>query len=44
MSKTGSDGEVYCKKCHGEKFGLKNNPSYADPSTIVAIDGDGCPR
>lgn len=41
---SGPDQEVYCKKCHGEKFGVGNPPSYADLKAIVAKDGDGCPR
>ena len=41
---SGLDREVYCKKCHGEKFGVSNPPSYADLKAIVAKDGDGCPR
>ena len=41
---TGPDCEIYCKRCNREKFGTNRMLSYADPKSIIAIDGQGCPR
>ena len=41
---SGPDNEIYCKRCHGEKFPSEGGPAWADPALLVATDGQGCPR
>ena len=40
----GPDGDIYCLRCHGEKFPGDGGAAWADPRAVVARDGMGCPR
>ena len=44
ISKRLYQGEVYCQRCHGQKFPSDGGKIWSDPSLIVATDGKGCPR
>ena len=44
ISKRLNQGEVYCQRCHGQKFPSDGGKIWSDPSLIVATDGKGCPR
>ena len=41
---SGPDRDIYCKKCHKEKFQAETTLAFSDPKSIVALDGKGCPR
>ena len=36
--------QVYCAKCHKLQFSASTTVLYSDPASIVALDGQGCPR
>ena len=36
--------QVYCTKCHKLQFSASTTVLYSDPASIVALDGQGCPR
>ena len=39
------DSQIYCKKCFTENFGEGKKPLlWADTTTILPVDGKGCPR
>ena len=41
---SGPDKDIYCRKCHKEKFEKETAVAFSDPKSIVALDGKGCPR
>ena len=35
----GPDNDVYCSKCHKDKFDTSSTVAYSDPKSIIALDG-----
>ena len=40
----GGDNDIYCNKCHKEKFDQDSSVAYSDPKAVKAEDGKGCWR